>query len=198
MPFGRCKLPRGIQNLSRTHDDKRNRLILTITGRLEASIKEQLVADVPLGVFLSGGIDSGLVTALASRTSADPVKTFTVSFRGSDLDEAPYARLVSEQYGTDHTEMSLSSSEFNTDLVLKLATHFDEPFADASAIPMFLLREMTRRHVTVALAGDGGDELFAGYYHHTSFARIVALQQKVPALLHLRLSIVVDLGALRT
>ena len=186
-------------NLSRTHDDKRQSVDLDdLQGRLEASIKEQLVADVPLGVFLSGGIDSGLVTALASRTSADPVKTFTVSFRGSDLDEAPYARLVSEQYGTDHTEMSLSSSEFNTDLVLKLATHFDEPFADASAIPMFLLSEMTRRHVTVALAGDGGDELFAGYDHHTSFARIVALQQKVPALLHRSVSSIgrVILGSL--
>ncbi len=147
---------------------------------LEDAVRARLVSDVPLGIFLSGGIDSGLVTALASRVSPDPVKTFTISFEGHELDEAPYARMVSERYGTEHTETTLSAGALSPELVVKLADHLDEPFADASTIPTFLLCEATRQQVTVALAGDGGDELFAGYQHHDSFARVADMQRRFP------------------
>lgn len=154
-----------------------------LQGRMEEAVRIRLVSDVPLGVFLSGGMDSSLVTALAARVSPDPVRTFTVSFQGSTLDEAPYARMVSERYGTRHTETVLGGGELSVDLVMRLAAHFDEPFADASAIPTYLLSETTRRHVTVALAGDGGDELFAGYEHHVSYERITAWQRRLPGVL---------------
>ena len=138
---------------------------------------------MPLGVFLSGGIDSGLVTALAARVSPDPVKTFTISFRDTPLDESAYARQVSERYGTQHTETVLEPDALGIDLVQRLGAHFDEPFADASAIPMYLLSETTRAHVTVALSGDGGDELFAGYQLNQSYTRIAAMQSAVPRML---------------
>jgi asparagine synthase (glutamine-hydrolysing) len=151
---------------------------------LENSIRERLISDVPLGVFLSGGIDSSLITALAARVSPDPVKTFTISFDGSYLDEAPYARMVSEQYGTVHTEERLGPGALTPDLVNRITDHLDEPFADASVIPTFLLSEMTRKHVTVALAGDGGDELFAGYQTYVTLDKIMRMQSRIPSAAH--------------
>lgn len=148
--------------------------------RVSEAVRIRLVADVPLGVFLSGGIDSSIVTALAAKVSPDPVRTFTISFRGNPLDEAPYAQLVSQRYGTQHTEIQLAAGDLTVDLVMRIVGHFDEPFADASAIPTFLLSQTTRRHVTVALSGDGGDELFAGYEHHLSYSRITGLQRRLP------------------
>lgn len=141
--------------------------------RLRASILEatrlRLMSDVPLGAFLSGGIDSSVVVAAMAMTSPEPVRTFSVSFPGTEVDEAPHARAVAERYGTEHTELVVGPP--TPDLLPRLAWHFGEPFADPAALPTFQLAELTRRHVTVALNGDGGDESFAGYRRYWQLAR---------------------------
>lgn len=129
---------------------------------LEAAVVKRLVADVPLGAFLSGGIDSSLIVALMARHTSSPPRTFTIGFEDTDgFDERPHAAQVAEHVGTDHTVFVVKPQA--VDLVERLVWHYDEPFGDSSAIPTFLLSELTRGHVTVALCGDGGDELFAGY-----------------------------------
>jgi asparagine synthase (glutamine-hydrolysing) len=125
-------------------------------------VRRRLIADVPLGAFLSGGIDSGAVVALMAGAAGRPVQTFTIGFEDRDgYDERPYGRLVAERYGTDHHEFVVQPHA--VDLVEQLVWHHDQPFGDSSAVPTFLLSELTRGHVTVALSGDGGDEAFAGY-----------------------------------
>jgi asparagine synthase (glutamine-hydrolysing) len=133
---------------------------------LEDSVRRQLMADVPVGILLSGGVDSTLVTAMAARVSAHPVKTFTISFPGhGSFDEGPYARMVAEHFGTRHTEMVCEPATL--DLLPTLARQYDEPIADSSMIPTYLVSQMIRREATVALGGDGGDELFGGYPHYS-------------------------------
>ena len=122
----------------------------------------RLVSDVPLGVLLSGGVDSSTVAALAVRASSEPVKTFSISFAESSFDESSYARAVAKFLGTDHHEERLSAN-LAANLVGEIGSWMDEPFSDPSLVPTYLLSRFTRRHVTVALGGDGGDELFAGY-----------------------------------
>lgn len=130
--------------------------------RLRSAVERRLVADVPLGAFLSGGIDSSTVVALMAEVSPTPPRTFTIGFQDREgYDERPYARLVAQRYGTDHTEFVVEPHA--VDLVERLVWHHDQPFGDSSAIPTYLLSELTRQQVTVALCGDGGDELFAGY-----------------------------------
>ncbi|HEV8586844.1 MAG TPA: asparagine synthase (glutamine-hydrolyzing) [Methylomirabilota bacterium] len=129
--------------------------------RLEDSVRRRLVADVPLGAFLSGGIDSTTVTWLMRRASAGPVKTFSIGFDEPAFDELPYARAVARALDTDHYEQVVKPDALA--LLPELVEHFDEPFGDASAIPTYLLSRLARQHVTVALSGDGGDEAFAGY-----------------------------------
>ena len=130
---------------------------------LEGAVRRRLVSDVPLGVFLSGGIDSSAVTALAAREMPrGALKTFSIAFAEASFDESRYARLVAKQLGTDHYEETLSAQAC-VDLVPQIANQLDEPFADPSYVPTFLLSKFTRKHVTVALGGDGADELFAGY-----------------------------------
>ncbi len=129
---------------------------------LTEAVRIRLVADVPLGAFLSGGIDSSIVVGLMSRLTSQPVRTFSIGFSGdARYDETPYARLVAKQFGAVHTECVVGPSSM--DLVERLVWHHDGPFADESAVPTYLLSQMTREHVTVALNGDGGDELFGGY-----------------------------------
>ncbi|MBA2341496.1 MAG: asparagine synthetase B, partial [Pyrinomonadaceae bacterium] len=126
------------------------------------AVRTRLVADVPLGVLLSGGVDSSMITALAVRASSEPVKTFSISFAESSFDESTYARGVAKFLGTDHHEERLSAN-LAANLVGDIGSWMDEPLSDPSLVPTYLLSRFTRRHVTVALGGDGGDELFAGY-----------------------------------
>src|SRR5712691_4097742 len=128
---------------------------------LRESVRKELISDVPLGVFLSGGIDSSAVTAMMSQLGTE-VKSFSVGFAERSFDEAPYARQVADHLGTEHRELTLEP-DMLLGLIPKLPTLLDEPLGDASIIPTYLLSEFTRRHVKVALGGDGGDELFAGY-----------------------------------
>jgi asparagine synthase (glutamine-hydrolysing) len=133
---------------------------------LEGAVRRQIVAaDVPVGVLLSGGVDSSLITAMAARATSH-VKTFTIGFPGHDmLDETKHAQLISQYFGTSHTE--LMAQDFTADLMPLLARQFDEPIVDSSMIPTFLVSQLIRHHCTVALGGDGGDELFGGYAHHS-------------------------------
>jgi asparagine synthase (glutamine-hydrolysing) len=139
-----------------------------------AAVRKRLVADVPLGALLSGGIDSSIVVALMAEASTQPVRTFTVGFADGRYDERVYARAVAERYGTVHEELAIEDDVAGT--LPRFAAAFDEPFGDEAALPTFLIAEQARQHVTVALAGDGGDEAFAGYERYVAHG----LAQRVP------------------
>jgi len=147
---------------------------------LEASVRRQLIADVPVGILLSGGVDSSLVAAMAARVSSAPVTTFTISFPGAaSYDESAYARLVARHFATNHIEMPAEAVVI--DLLPMLARQFDEPIGDSSMLPTYLVSQLVRRHATVALGGDGGDELFAGYGHYSWLMRRERLAKRIPS-----------------
>jgi asparagine synthase (glutamine-hydrolysing) len=139
-----------------------------IREQLLEATRLRLRSDVPLGAFLSGGVDSGAVVAAMARQLSEPVKTFSVGFDVAEFDETAHAQTVADLYGTDHHELRVEADAIG--ILPQLVWHYDEPFADHSAIPSFYLAEMTRREVTVALNGDGGDECFAGYMRYRAAA----------------------------
>jgi asparagine synthase (glutamine-hydrolysing) len=154
-------------------------LTTQLENLLGLAVRQRMVADVPLGAFLSGGIDSATVVALMQAQSSKPVRTFTIAFGEPGFDEAPHAAAVARQLGTDHTELHLSAAAAQ-DVIPELSRIWDEPFADESQIPMLLVSQLARDHVTVALSGDGGDECFAGYSRHF-LAAFLRRQQQLPS-----------------
>ena len=140
---------------------KEEELLEELEELLEDAVRIRLVGDVPIGAFLSGGLDSSLVVAMMCRISGGNVKTFSIGFEDKKYNELPYAKIIADYFGTDHTEFIVKPDKF--DVINDLEAQFDEPFADSSLIPTYYLSKMTREYVKVALSGDGGDELFGGY-----------------------------------
>ena len=147
--------------------------------RLQDSVSLRLMADVPVGAFLSGGTDSTLVAALAQNVSSKPVRTFTIGFDAANFNEAEHAGRVARHLGTDHAEMYVQPEDL-LNVIERLPYLFDEPFSDSSQIPTLLVSEMTRQHVTVALSGDAGDELFGGYNRYNLARDLWAKSSKIP------------------
>ena len=150
-----------------------------IEGVLETAVQRRLVSDVPVGAFLSGGIDSSVVTALMARNSPGRISTFSIGFEDRKLDESKYANAVAAHLGTDHTSFMVSDSDM-LDVIPKLPWMYDEPFADSSQIPTYLVSRLARSRVKVALSGDGGDELFGGYGRYSEAIQVWRGLQKLP------------------
>ena len=147
-------------------------------GLLDDAVRLRMVSDVPLGAFLSGGIDSSAVVAFMARNSSQPVRTFSIGFPESGYDETRFAELVARQYGTEHTKLVVTPDYQHH--IEEILLNFDEPFGDSSALPTYLVSSLTRRHVTVALSGDGGDELFGGYITYRMLLRFARMMRFLP------------------
>lgn len=161
---------------------ERSALVSELHALVSSSVREQLVADVPVAVLLSGGVDSSLVTAIAASVSEKPVQTFTVSLPGvPKFDESSYARSVAEYFGTNHVELALDS--LSLDSMRALARQYDEPIADSSMIPTYLLAKKVSQYCKVVLGGDGGDELFGGYRSYQGGLRQDRLRRRIPSMI---------------
>src|SRR5688572_25410502 len=168
-----------------TEDDAAEQLL----ERLRDAVRVRLVSDVPLGAFLSGGVDSSTVVALMAQLSGTPVKTYSIGFEEKEYDELPYARLVSDKYATDHHEFVVRPDAAS--VIPTLVWHYDEPYADESAVPTYYLSQLTRQHVTVALNGDAGDENFSGYSRYAVDARLERFD-RLPAAIRRQVLNIVD------
>ena len=150
-----------------------------LESTLSDSVAARMVADVPVGAFLSGGVDSSTIVALMQQHATSPVRTFTIGFADRSFDESAEAAAVAAYLGTDHTAVEIGDAEA-VEVISRLPDIWDEPFADVSQIPTYLVSHVAREHVTVSLSGDGGDELFAGYNRHAWLERLWRQASKVP------------------
>jgi asparagine synthase (glutamine-hydrolysing) len=153
-----------------------------LDGLLKQSVREHLVADVPLGIWLSGGVDSSTILHYTREASSSRVKTFSISFQGRTFDETPYIREIAKRYDTEHYELDVNPALDLPSAIEELAHYSDEPFADAGALPVWFLSALSRKHVTVALSGEGADELFGGYITYQA-DRYAAAARRVPTAL---------------
>jgi asparagine synthase (glutamine-hydrolysing) len=156
--------------------------VLELERLISNSVSQQMLSDVPLGAFLSGGIDSSLIVSLLQSHSNVPVRTFTIGFKEDAYDEASHARAIAKHLGTEHTEMYVNSQDA-LGIIPSLSTIYDEPFADSSAIPTLLLSRLTKKSVSVSLSGDGGDELFYGYRRYDAESKLWQKLELVPTYL---------------
>lgn len=179
------------REIAKDNNQTDTEMLLTLESSLGSVINKQMISDVPLGAFLSGGVDSSAVVSIMQSNSMKPIKTFTIGFEDMGFDESDQAQAVAKHLNTDHTKVMLGSSEA-LDVIPSLPSIYDEPFADSSQIPTFLISKVAKEHVTVALSGDGGDEVFGGYNRYLWAPRIWDKVETIPAFMRPMLSSFLD------